>query len=50
MSKIIKSLSLILPLVGGLFLLSNHSLAATNNSAWQPQISEKNFDVAEQAP
>ena len=41
MSKTINSLSLILPLVSGIFLLSNHTLAAANSSVWQPQISEK---------
>lgn len=41
MLKRFKSLIFVLPLCGGVMLLSNHSMAATNSSAWQPQISEK---------
>jgi len=41
MLKTFKSLIFVLPLCGGVMLLNNHSMAATNSSAWQPQISEK---------
>jgi len=41
MLKTFKSLIFVLPLCGGVMLLGNHSMAATNSSAWQPQISEK---------
>jgi hypothetical protein len=37
----VKRLIFVLPLFGGVMLLSGHSIAATNSSAWQPQISEK---------
>ena len=37
----VKRLIFVLPLCSGVMLLSDHSVAATNNSAWQPQISEK---------
>ena len=41
MLKTFKSLIFVLPLCGGVMLLNNHSMAATNSSARQPQISEK---------
>ena len=37
----VKRLIFVLPLCSGVMLLTDHSLAANNNSAWQPQISEK---------
>ena len=37
----VKRLIFVLPLFGGVMLLSGHSIAATNSSTWQPQISEK---------
>jgi hypothetical protein len=37
----VKRLIFVLPLFIGVMLLSGHSIAATNSSTWQPQISEK---------
>jgi hypothetical protein len=41
MFKTIRRISFVLPLLGGVILLSNQSIAANNSSTWQPQISEK---------